>query len=129
VENELKAKIISRQACIGVIGLGYVGLPLMLRFARQGFRVLGFDTEQEKVQALNVGRSYIKHISLEEIAALRFSENPGKKFEATTDRSRLEEADALLVCVPTPLNRHREPDLRYVEQTTRDIAKTLRPGH
>ena len=128
MKNELKTKILSQQACIGVIGLGYVGLPLVLRFSRQGFKVLGFDTDREKVQALNAGRSYIKHISHEEIAALAFSENPEKKFEATTDQGRLGEADALLVCVPTPLNRHREPDISYVEQTTRDIAKTLRPG-
>jgi UDP-N-acetyl-D-glucosamine dehydrogenase len=128
VENELKDKILSRQACIGVIGLGYVGLPLVLRFTRQGFRVLGFDTDQEKVKTLNAGRSYIKHIPSEEIAIARFSENSEKHFEATAERSRLKEPDALLVCVPTPLNRHREPDLHYVEQTTRDIASTLRPG-
>lgn len=128
MKNALKAKILSRGACIGVIGLGYVGLPLVLRFSRQGFHVLGFDTDQEKVQALNAGRSYIQHISHAEIAALGCSENPGKKFEATTDPGRLGEADALLLCVPTPLNRHREPDLRYVEHTTRDIAETLRAG-
>jgi UDP-N-acetyl-D-glucosamine dehydrogenase len=128
VENKLKEKILSRQAQIGIIGLGYVGLPLVLRFSRQGFQVLGFDTDAEKVLALNAGRSYIKHIPQEEIAAVRFSDNPQKNFEATTERSRLGEPDALLVCVPTPLNRHREPDLRYVEQTTRDIASTLRPG-
>jgi UDP-N-acetyl-D-glucosamine dehydrogenase len=128
VENELKNKILTREACIGVIGLGYVGLPLVLRFSRQGFQVLGFDTDVEKVQALNAGRSYIKHIPPEKIAAVRFTDNPEKNFEATTERARLSEPDALLVCVPTPLNRHREPDLRYVEETTRDIAATLRPG-
>jgi len=127
-EKELKNKILSKEACIGVIGLGYVGLPLVLRFTQQNFRVLGFDTDPEKVQALNAGRSYIKHISADEIAAARFSDNPDKKFEATTELNRLGEPDALLVCVPTPLNRHREPDLRYVEQTTRDIAATLRAG-
>lgn len=128
VEKELKEKILCRQACIGVIGLGYVGLPLVLRFVKQGFRVLGFDTDQEKVKALNAGHSYIKHIASEDIALAISSNNPGKNFEATTNRSRLREPDALLVCVPTPLNRHREPDLRYVEQTTSDIASTLRPG-
>ncbi len=127
-ETELRNKILSRRASIGVIGLGYVGLPLVLRFVKQGFRVLGFDTDQEKVQALNAGRSYIKHIPQEEIAAARFSNDPQQIFEATTERGRLGESDALLVCVPTPLNRYREPDLRYVEQTTRDIAATLRPG-
>jgi len=128
MENELKSKIISKRARIGVIGLGYVGLPLVLHFSRQGFQVLGFDTDLEKVQALNAGRSYIKHISHEDIARLGHPEEPGKKFEATTDVGRLTEVDVILVCVPTPLNRHREPDLRYVEKTTRDIAKTLRPG-
>ncbi|MBM4288918.1 MAG: nucleotide sugar dehydrogenase [Deltaproteobacteria bacterium] len=128
MKNELKTKIVSRRACIGIIGLGYVGLPLVLRFSRQGFKVLGFDTDPEKVQALNAGRSYIKHISPEEIAAARFSDHPEKRFEATVELGRLGEPDALLVCVPTPLNRHREPDLRYVEQTTRDIATTLRSG-
>jgi UDP-N-acetyl-D-glucosamine dehydrogenase len=127
-EKELKNKILSKGACIGIIGLGYVGLPLVLRFTQQGFRVLGFDTDPEKVQTLNAGRSYIKHISSEEIAAARFLDNLEKKFEATTELNRLGEPDALLVCVPTPLNRHREPDLRYVELTTRDIAATLRPG-
>jgi UDP-N-acetyl-D-glucosamine dehydrogenase len=128
MEAELKNKILSRQACIGVIGLGYVGLPLVLRFAQKGFRVLGFDVDPKKVEALNAGRSYIKHIAGEEIAAIRL---PGKSqavFEATGDLSRLAEPDAILVCVPTPLDRHREPDLGYVEQTTRDIAVTLRPG-
>jgi UDP-N-acetyl-D-glucosamine dehydrogenase len=124
-EKELRDKILSKEACIGVIGLGYVGLPLVLRFTHQGFRVLGFDMDPEKVQALNAGKSYIKHISSGEIAAARF---PNKRFEATTDTGRLGEPDALLICVPTPLNRHREPDLRYVEQTTREIAATLRLG-
>jgi UDP-N-acetyl-D-glucosamine dehydrogenase len=128
IADELKDKIISRRAHIGVIGLGYVGLPLVLRFVRQGFRVLGFDLDREKVKALNEGRSYIKHISQEEITAARFAHGSGKTFEATTEQSRLEEPDVLLVCVPTPLNRHREPDLRYVEQTTLDISGTLRPG-
>ena len=128
IESELKDKILSRKACIGIIGLGYVGLPLVLRFAQKGFPVLGFDKDAKKVQALNAGLSYIKHIPPAEIAALRFADNPGALFEATTEASRLSEPDALLVCVPTPLNRHREPDLRYVEQTTREIAATLRPG-
>jgi UDP-N-acetyl-D-glucosamine dehydrogenase len=101
--KKLKEKIEKKKAVVGVIGLGYVGLPLLLRFSRQGFRVLGFDTDEEKVHALNAGQSYIKHIPHEEIAAVRFSDNPGKNFEATADRSRLREPDALLVCIPTPL--------------------------
>lgn len=127
LHHELKQKILSGRAFIGVIGLGYVGLPLVLHFARQGFRILGFDADQAKVEALNVGRSYIMHIQSEEIAALRAAESGGR-FEATHDFQRLGEPDALLICVPTPLNRHREPNLAYVEQSARDIAATLRPG-
>jgi UDP-N-acetyl-D-glucosamine dehydrogenase len=127
-ETVLTERLSSRQALVGIIGLGYVGLPLVLRLAQVGLRVLGFDTDPQKVEALNAGRSYIRHIPSQQIAALRLP-GPGlPKFEATGDRARLGEPDALLICVPTPLNRHREPDLRYIEQTTRDIARTLRPG-
>jgi UDP-N-acetyl-D-glucosamine dehydrogenase len=124
----LKEKFLSRQTLIGIIGLGYVGLPIVLHLAQQGFRVLGFDTDPAKVEALNAGRSYIKHIPSEQLAALRPPAAVAPKFEATGDMRRLGEPDALLVCVPTPLNRHREPDLDYVVQTTKDIAQTLRLG-
>jgi UDP-N-acetyl-D-glucosamine dehydrogenase len=125
--QELKEKILSGQALIGVIGLGYVGLPLVLHFARKGFRVLGFDSDQQKVDAINAGRSYIMHIPSEEIADIRFKES-GSLFEATHDFTRLREPDALLICVPTPLNRFREPNLEYVERSARDIAANLRRG-
>lgn len=127
-EKKLHEKILARQAQIGVIGLGYVGLPLVLRFAQKGFAVLGFDTDRQKVKALNAGQSYIRHISSEDISAIRQNKGTGPLFEATHDRDRLYEPDALLICVPTPLNRHREPDLRYVEETARDIARVMRPG-
>jgi UDP-N-acetyl-D-glucosamine dehydrogenase len=127
LQQELKEKILARRALIGVIGLGYVGLPLVLHFARKGFRILGFDADPAKVEALNAGRSYIMHIPGEEIAAIR-SATSGARFEATHDFQRLGEPDALLICVPTPLNRYREPNLAYVEQSARDIAATLRPG-
>ncbi len=126
-EKELQEKILSRQTRIGVIGLGYVGLPLVIRFARKGFSVLGFDSDREKVAALNAGQSYIRHIRSEEISAIR-KNGDGSGFEATHDRERLGEPDVLLICVPTPLNRHREPDLRYVEETARDISRVMRPG-
>jgi UDP-N-acetyl-D-glucosamine dehydrogenase len=126
-EKELQKKILSRQAHIGVIGLGYVGLPLVIRFASQGFSVLGFDTDREKVAALKAGQSYIRHISSEEVSAIR-KNGGGSGFEATHERERLGEPDVLLICVPTPLNRHREPDLRYVEETARDISRVMRPG-
>jgi UDP-N-acetyl-D-glucosamine dehydrogenase len=128
IENELKEKILTHQALIGVIGLGYVGLPLVLRFVQEGFSVLGFDTDHRKVESLNAGCSYIKHISSEQIAAVTISAGRETRFEATRDMTRLGEPDVVLICVPTPLNRHREPDLKYVEQTTHDIAQTLRPG-
>lgn len=122
----LLEKLNRRQALVGVIGLGYVGLPLVLRFLEEGFPVLGFDTDPGKVEKLNRGESYIKHI-----AAHRLTEwvaGPDPRFRATHDLRRLGEPDALLICVPTPLTRHREPDLRYVEDTTRAIAAVLRPG-
>lgn len=124
----LAGKFFSREALIGIIGLGYVGLPIVIRLAHQGFRVLGFDTDPQKVEALNAGKSYIKHIPGDQIAALRLPGQSAPQFEATSDIKRLGEPDALLICVPTPLNRHREPDLKYVEQTTRDIAQSLRVG-
>lgn len=127
LQQELKEKILAGQASIGVIGLGYVGLPLVLHFARQGFRILGFDADKQKVDALNEGRSYIMHIPSEAIAAIR-SQESGPRFEATHDFGRLQEPDALLICVPTPLDRFREPNLEYVEKSARNIAATLRRG-
>jgi len=127
-KNALEEKIISRKACIGVVGLGYVGLPLVLSFAKQGFRVLGFDSDSKKVESITAGKSYIKHIPSHEIMAIQSVRKNKEGFQATSDFTRLAEPDALLICVPTPLNRHREPNLKYVEQTTQDIAKTLRPG-
>ena len=125
--QELKEKISTGQALIGVIGLGYVGLPLVLHFARKGCKVLGFDADEHKVEALNAGRSYIMHIPAEDIAAIRFRKS-GSLFEATYDLNRLAEPDVLLICVPTPLNRFREPNLEYVETSARNIAATLRRG-
>jgi len=122
----LAAKIADRTALIGVIGLGYVGLPLVHRFWEVGFKVLGFDTDPVKVERLNRGESYIKHIPSARVAEMVTGSNP--RFAATSDMARLGEPDCLLICVPTPLTPSREPDLRFVENTTRDIAKTLRPG-
>ena len=124
---DLMAKIKGKQALVGIIGLGYVGLPLVLRFCQAGFRVLGFDTDDRKVEALNRGESYIMHIPSARLAELLKSRN-GRKFEATSDMARLGEPDALIICVPTPLTPKREPDLRYITSTTRQIAAVLRPG-
>jgi UDP-N-acetyl-D-glucosamine dehydrogenase len=127
---ELINKILNRQATIGIIGLGYVGLPLVIHFARAGFPVLGFDADPQKVAELNAGRSYIRHIKGEDIADFRTPAQgrPRALFEATDDFARLSEPDALLICVPTPLNRNREPNLEYVEAVTQAVAKTLRRG-
>jgi len=113
----------NREALIGIIGLGYVGLPLMLRFNEVGYRVLGLDIDPRKVESLNSGQSYIEHISAQAIGkALE------QGFAATTDFSRAGDCDALILCVPTPLNKYREPDLSYVIGTTEAILPYLRTG-
>ena len=108
---------------IGIIGCGYVGLPLALNFASKGHSVLGFDTDPEKVEKLNRGESYIKHIPATEISKYVHA----KHFSATTDFSRLRDVDAVLICVPTPLDERREPDLSYVENTARAVAPHCPP--
>src|SRR4051812_31641670 len=122
--DTLLAKITSRQALVSVVGLGYVGLPLALTFAETGFRVLGFDLDEKKVARLKAGESYIGHI---DSARIQASKAVGR-FDATSDMSRLREPDAILICVPTPLNEHEEPDLKYVLQTGADIRKVMRFG-
>jgi UDP-N-acetyl-D-glucosamine dehydrogenase len=113
----------SRQALIGIIGLGYVGLPLMLRFSSIGFRVLGIDIDASKTKKLNAGISYIEHIP-----SVKISEALERGFEATTDFSKVREADALIICVPTPLNKYREPDISFVIGTMESIVHYLRQG-
>ena len=120
----LRKRIADKSVRIGIIGLGYVGLPLINAFTKAGIRCIGFDVDQTKVDALNAGRSYIKHISSDTVAGwIRDA-----SLVATADMSQLDEADALLICVPTPLNDSRDPDLRYVEGTARAVARTLRRG-
>src|SRR5690349_15081790 len=110
---------------IAIVGLGYVGLPLSLQFARSCTDVIGIDVDPEKVHLLNEGRSYIKHISSADIADLVEK----RKFSATTDFSRIKEVDAVIICVPTPLNKNREPDLSFVLQTGHSIAPHLQKGN
>jgi UDP-N-acetyl-D-glucosamine dehydrogenase len=124
MSKALENAIRDKSALVGVIGLGYVGLPLINAFVSAGFRTLGFDVDQRKVDALNAGTSYIRHIDSKVISKWR----KGCQFEATAEMARLEEADALLICVPTPLNETRDPDLVFVEKTARAIAAALRPG-
>jgi len=114
----------TKRALIGVIGLGYVGLPLVRAFTTCGFRCLGFDVDEFKVERLKAGESYIKHIDSSALA--QFIRD--RKFEPTADLGRLSEADCIIICVPTPLNESRDPDLSYIEGTARAIAETLRPG-
>jgi len=120
----LEQKIDDGSLLVGVIGLGYVGLPLSLAFLRKGVRVLGFDLDPLKIEKIAQGESYIKHISSDELADFVTVET----FSATADFARLNEPDVLLICVPTPLTKNREPDLQYVEATAREIAASLRPG-
>lgn len=109
---------------IAVVGLGYVGLPLSLQFARSGATVLGLDIDAAKVEALNSGRSYIKHISAESIAAAVAN----RTFEASTDFSRIGEVGAVIICVPTPLNKNREPDISYITETGKALAPHIKKG-
>jgi UDP-N-acetyl-D-glucosamine dehydrogenase len=117
-------RIQSRSARIGIIGQGYVGLPLALVFREAGFPVTGFDLDPKKIEALRRGESYIKHIGPERVAAAVAS----GQFTATTDFDGLRECDAIVICVPTPLGEHREPDNSYIHSTAREIAKRLHKG-
>ncbi len=124
IVDELAEKIERVEALVGVIGLGYVGLPLVQAFLQAGFRTLGFDIDARKVERLNRGESYIGHIPSSWIAEWLSA----GRFEATADHTRLGEPDVVLICVPTPLSESRDPDLGFVEESTRRIAATLRPG-
>ena len=159
--EQLQEKIDNRTALVGIIGLGYVGLPLALAFAEKGFKVLGFDVDPAKIKKINQGESYIKHLDPTRLARATGNSTPAdpapcdekseirnpkseipdamgdgrelktknsKLFSATTDFTRLAEADAILICVPTPLGPHKEPDLQYVESSAQSIRQTLRPG-
>ncbi|MCG8361453.1 MAG: nucleotide sugar dehydrogenase [Kiloniellales bacterium] len=121
--TSLLADIEARKATVGIIGLGYVGLPLVQVFCEAGYKVLGFDIDPEKVDMLAAGQSYIRHITEDSVQRL----NESGRFGATTDFDRLGEADAILICVPTPLGPEREPDMRFVVSTTEALAGRVRP--
>lgn len=117
-------KIQARTSKVGIIGLGYVGLPLLWTFHEEGFPVTGFDIDSKKIESLREGRPYIKHLGYEMMGRLAQSE----KCAATTDFRQLSQMDAIIMCVPTPLNPYREPDMQFVEDTTQTIAKHLQKG-
>lgn len=120
----LLQKIENKDFTLGVIGLGYVGLPMSLTFMRKGVKVIGFDLDPRKIELIAQGKSYIKHIASDDFAG----HVKTGLFSATDDFSQLNVPDALLICVPTPLTKNREPDLHYIEATAQSIAKVLRPG-
>jgi UDP-N-acetyl-D-glucosamine dehydrogenase len=122
--DELMARLQGRNATLGIMGLGYVGMPLALAGVEAGFKVLGFDVSATRVQAINDAQQVISYIGAEVMQAARAS----GRLEATADFSRLAEADAILICVPTPVTKHRDPDLSFVVQTATSISEHLRPG-
>lgn len=123
MKDDLSARLRAREAVIAIMGLGYVGIPLVLRYAEQGYKVIGFDIDAPKVEYLNSGRSLIEHISDASIEAAL-----ANGFEATTDMARVREADAIILCVPTPLTKQREPNLEFVVNTVDAIAPYVRDG-
>lgn len=122
--SDLSGKIETRQAQAGVIGLGYVGLPLAITLAHSGFSVTGFDIDPGKIVALDAGRSYIEAVTDAALA----TEAAAGRFRSTSDFAELAQCDVIIICVPTPLTKHRDPDLSFVEATSRSIAASLRPG-
>ena len=122
--TELLKKVEDRQAKVGVVGLGYVGLPLAIEFTNAGFQVLGLDIDCSKVEQLEKSETYIKHISSEVLAKM----NQTGLFSGTTDFSRSSECDAVIICVPTPLTHHREPDMSYIVSTAEELAPYIRKG-
>lgn len=123
-KNNLFARFEDKKAVIGIIGLGYVGLPLALEYAKKGLVTIGFDIDERKIPILMRGESYIKHIGAESI---KKTVNNGK-FTATSDFNRLKECDAIIICVPTPLDHHREPDLSFIENSGKMVAQHLKAG-
>ena len=122
--EQLKRRLETKEALVGIIGLGYVGLPLAHALHQGGLRILGFDIDPAKIDALKKGVNYLKHLG----ESLTRDLSGSKRFEATADMGRLGECDAIIVCVPTPLGKHQEPDIAYIVSTAHAIGKTLRPG-
>ncbi|MFM2151774.1 MAG: hypothetical protein RL199_209 [Pseudomonadota bacterium] len=124
IQHKLLQRLRQRDARIGVLGLGYVGLPLSMAFHEAGYAIVGLDVDATKVESLRAGRSYIRHIPASEVALLANS----PRFSATTSYAVASECDALVICVPTPLTRMREPDLTFIESTCTALVPHLRSG-
>ena len=122
-EKRLQQRILNKEAVIGVIGLGYVGLPIVRAFSVKGFPVVGFDIDAKKVASLQAGRSYIQHLPHEEIAACI-----DRGFKPTDDFSKIRDVDAIIICVPTPLNKNMGPDLQYIKNTMDQILPYIKAG-
>ena len=125
IAAKLKARIQDRSATVAVIGLGYVGLPLVRSMHRAGFAVVGYDQDGAKITMLREGRTYLRHLGKDLARELAASE----RFTPTADPDHLADADAIILCVPTPLGTHREPDMTYITESTKMVADVLRPGH
>ena len=123
--QQLVEKFSARQATVGVVGLGYVGLPMAPRDPHNaGFKVVGYDIDAEKIRKLRAGEPYLKHLGEELVKTLA----PSSRFQATSQPTDLRSADAIILCVPTPLGKHQDPDLGYVSRSTEMVAAVLRPG-
>ncbi|MFC2020392.1 nucleotide sugar dehydrogenase [Chloroflexota bacterium] len=122
--SDLEQKLKGKTAIIGIIGLGYVGLPLAIAFSEAGFRTIGFDVQQQRVDLINEGKSYIANVSGESLSSV----SADRLLEATADQSRLDEVDAICICVPTPLTKNKEPDLSHVINESEEISRRLKPG-
>ena len=117
--SDLKQRLKNKTAAIGIVGLGYVGLPLAVAFSEAGFKVLGFDMQQKRVNSVNKGQPYIADIDSESLSAVVVN----NLLQATTDQSRFKELDVICICVPTPLTRTREPDLSYVTSQSEELSR------
>ena len=124
IMEQLLERIKKRNFTVGIIGLGYVGLPLLFAFHKGGFNVVGFDIDSSKIKSIENGKSYIKQYSDEAVGEIAKSD----RVKVTQDYSLIKETDAIIVCVPTPLNKNREPDMRYVVETSQSISKYLKIG-
>src|SRR5690606_20063121 len=124
IKNDLETLISEKKARIGVIGLGYVGLPLIVEFCLKGFEGIGFEVDEKRTDKVNAGRSYIVDVKSED---LKKCIDDGK-LTATTDFSRLSECDVIMICVPTPLRKTKDPDMSYILAAGEEIAKYMRPG-